>query len=61
MNTFRNGIVVTVFCSLFAGPSFADDNLWIGSKAGTLGLGFEATWRLLPFFDLRAGPNTFAY
>ncbi len=61
MNTFSYGIVVTVFCSFFAVKSFADDNLWIGAKAGTLGLGVEATWPVVPFFDLRAGLNTFDY
>lgn len=39
----------------------ADDNLWLGVKAGTLGLGVEGTWRPLPWFDLRAGLNTFEY
>lgn len=53
-------------CLLLAGLAAAanagaDDNLWLGVKAGTLGLGVEGTWRPLPWFDLRAGLNTFEY
>jgi hypothetical protein len=53
-------------CLLLAGLAAAanveaDDNLWLGVKAGTLGLGVEGTWRPLPWFDLRAGLNKFEY
>ncbi len=44
-----------------AATAQADDNLWLGVKAGTLGLGVEATWRPLPWFDLRGGFNAFDY
>lgn len=46
---------------LAAAPASADDNLWFGVKAGTLGLGLEATWRPIPYFDLRAGLNRFSF
>lgn len=47
--------------TLMASPAHADnDNFWIGAKAGTLGLGLEGTWRVLPYLDLRAGFNTFS-
>lgn len=39
----------------------ADDDLWFGVKAGTLGLGVEATWRPVPYLDVRAGYNGFSY
>ena len=39
----------------------ADDDLWFGAKAGTLGLGLEATWRPLAYLDLRAGLNSYDY
>jgi hypothetical protein len=39
----------------------ADDNFWLGVKAGTLGFGVEGSWRALPWFDLRAGANLFDY
>lgn len=43
-----------------APPAHADDNVWIGAKAGTLGLGLEGTWRPVPYLDFRAGFNTFS-
>jgi len=46
---------------LAATPAVANDNFWLGVKGGTLGVGMEATWRPIPFFDLRAGGNTFTY
>ena len=46
---------------LAAAPAAANDNLWLGVKGGTLGFGVEGTWRPVPFFDLRAGGNTFTY
>jgi len=46
---------------LLAGPALADDDLWLGVKAGTLGFGAEATWRPIPWLDLRAGGNFFDY
>lgn len=39
----------------------ADSNLWLGAKGGTLGIGFEATWRPIPYLDVRAGLNTYTY
>ncbi len=39
----------------------ADDNFWLGAKAGTLGLGVEATWRPSRYLDLRGGINSFSY
>ncbi|MCH8896596.1 MAG: hypothetical protein IH927_10095, partial [Proteobacteria bacterium] len=41
--------------------AIADDNLWLGARAGTLGLGVEATWRPTPVLDLRAGLNNYTY
>lgn len=40
-------------------PTLADDDLWLGVRAGTQGLGLEATWRPVPYLDLRAGFNTY--
>ncbi|MFK8053724.1 MAG: hypothetical protein AB8F65_12205 [Woeseiaceae bacterium] len=39
----------------------ADDDLWFGVRAGTQGLGLEATWRPVPYLDLRAGFNKYTY
>ena len=46
---------------LASGAASADQNIWMGLKAGTLGLGVEAAWRPLPWFDVRAGANQFTY
>ena len=54
-------IALLVFGLGLSGASTADDNLWLGVKAGTLGLGVEGTWRPLPWFDLRGGINSFEY
>ena len=59
MNGLR--IALLVFGLGLSGASAADDNLWLGVKAGTLGLGVEGTWRPLPWFDLRGGINSFEY
>jgi len=46
---------------LGAQSATADDNLWLGAKGGTLGIGVEATWRPTPVLDLRAGLNNYRY
>lgn len=46
---------------LFSGTAMADDDIWFGLKAGTLGLGLEASWRPIPWLDVRAGANKFDY
>lgn len=44
-----------------AGAASADSSLGIGAKVGTLGLGLEATWRPVPFVDVRIGANSYDY
>ena len=39
----------------------ADHDIWMGVKAGTLGLGIEAAWKPIPWFDVRVGANQFTY
>lgn len=39
----------------------ADDDLWFGVRAGTQGLGLEATWRPVPYLDLRVGGSRYDY
>lgn len=47
---------------LLAAPATkADQNFGLGVKAGTLGVGVEATWRALPWVDVRAGFNRYDY
>lgn len=46
---------------LLGSNAMANDNIWFGVKAGTLGLGLEASWRPIPWFDIRAGLNHFDF
>lgn len=39
----------------------ANADLGVGFKAGTLGLGIEARWAPIPWFDVRVGANQFDY
>ena len=61
MNALRAKLTVLLLGLVMAGSVSADDNLWLGFKAGTLVLGLEATWRPLPWFDIRAGGNAYDY
>ncbi len=61
MKTFFLSAVVLTMTLLPGNNALADDNLWFGVKAGTLGLGLEASWRPIPWFDLRAGANKYDY
>jgi hypothetical protein len=54
-------ICLLLFGLAAATNATADDSLWLGAKAGTLGLGVEGTWRPIPWFDLRAGLNAYEY
>lgn len=55
-------IPVCVVALLLAGnQASANDNLWFGAKAGTLGLGVEARWQPIPWIDFRAGMNRFDF
>lgn len=59
-----NRLTLFLTAAIAAGVSTtaaADDDLWIGVKAGTLGLGVEATWRPVPYLDVRAGYNAYTY
>ncbi len=60
MNRFK-ALGLTASLLLVAGAATANDNLWFGAKAGTLGLGLETRWEAIPWLDLRAGLNRFDY
>ena len=60
MTTFRSKTGVIALALLTAGYANAGD-FGIGARAGTLGLGLEATWQPLPYLDLRLGANAYDY
>ena len=59
MRVLFSKVLILLVGFSFAGSSAADDNLWLGVRAGTLGLGVEATWRPIDWLDLRAGVNLY--
>ena len=61
MKTFFTRTVVLATALLLGGNAMADDNLWFGVKAGTLGIGLEASWRPLPWLGLGLGANKYDY
>lgn len=61
MNTFFARAAALSVIMLMSSNTMADDDFWLGVKAGTLGLGVEASWRPIPWFDVRAGMNRFDY
>jgi len=54
------GIVLVAALAL-SGVASANDDFWVGVKAGTLGYGLEASWRPLGWLDLRTGFNFYDY
>lgn len=61
MKTLRIPAALALLGLFAALPAQADDNLWFGVRAGTLGLGLEATWRPVPYLDLRGGVNRYSF
>ena len=61
MRTFFAKALVLSAALLLGSNAMANDNIWFGVKAGTLGLGLEASWRPIPWFDIRAGLNRFDF
>lgn len=59
MYRYKCGVLLL---ALFAtGSVSADNDFGIGVKAGTLGLGLEASWQPLPLLELRIGANSYDY
>lgn len=54
-------LIAALFLGLSMSPASADDDFWLGAKAGTLGFGAEASWRPVPYLDMRAGINRFSF
>jgi hypothetical protein len=61
MNTFgkKAGLVALVLLS--AGVANADNDFGLGVKVGTLGVGLEASWKPLPYMDIRVGTSSYDY
>lgn len=54
-------VIAALVLGMASSAAHADDDFWLGMKAGTLGVGAEASWRPVPYLDLRAGVNGFSF
>jgi len=61
MHKLRSKAGLIALALLAAGAANADNDFGIGLKAGTLGLGLEASWQPLPYLDVRLGANSYDY
>lgn len=60
MKSLRANLAIVLIGLMTAGIATAD-NLWMGVKAGTLGIGLEGTWRPIPWMDVRLGGNFYDF
>lgn len=61
MDISRSKAGLLVLALMFSGTANADLDLGLGVKAGTLGLGLEASWQPLPYIDIRLGANAYDF
>ena len=61
MTISRSKAGLLVLALMVSGTASADLDLGLGLKAGTLGLGLEASWQPLPYIDIRLGANAYDY
>ena len=61
MHNLRRKAGLCALALLAAGAANADNDFGVGVKAGTLGLGLEASWQPLPYLDVRVGANAYDY
>lgn len=61
MNFLRTKACVLLATLAVGGHASANDDFWVGVKAGTLGYGAEVSWRPIGWIDVRAGANFFDY
>lgn len=61
MEFLRTKFVAALGILMLCGTATADDDIWFGVKAGTLGFGAEAAWRPIEWLDVRAGANFYDY
>ncbi len=61
MTTLRYKAIFAVLALSFGGTAAADNDFGVGVKAGTLGLGLEASWQPLPYLELRLGATQYDF
>jgi hypothetical protein len=61
MRTLRSTASILLLALLSTGIAHAEHQFGVGVKAGTLGLGLEASWQRLTYLELRIGAMAFDY
>ena len=61
MNTSGKKAGLAVLALLLTGVANADNDFGVGVKVGTLGVGLEASWKPLPYMDIRIGTSSYDY
>ena len=61
MGILRKQSLALLTLLIVSGTATADNNIWLGVKAGTLGVGLEGIWRPIDWLDLRLGGNSYDY
>lgn len=61
MNFLRTKTILLLCALTLSTGASANDDFWVGLKAGTLGYGAEASWRPIGWLDVRAGVNFYDY
>ncbi|MGI9272062.1 MAG: hypothetical protein ACR2QT_09825 [Woeseiaceae bacterium] len=61
MSTLKHKCGFVLLAILSTGAANADNDFGLGVKAGTLGLGLEASWQPLPYLEVRVGGNSYDY
>ena len=61
MGILRKQALILLALLAVSGSATADNNIWLGVKAGTLGIGLEGTWRPIDWVDLRLGGSVYDY
>lgn len=61
MKFHRMKTILLLTAMALSSTASANDNFWVGVKAGTLGFGIEGAWRPIEWLDVRAGGNFYDY
>lgn len=61
MKFLKTKVIVILATIALSNIANANDDIWVGVKAGTLGFGAEASWRPIEWLDVRAGANFYDY
>ena len=61
MKSLKTKVIVILATFALSNIASANDDIWFGVKAGTVGVGAEASWRPIEWLDVRADANFYDY